>query len=84
MLAKYVELESWRQAALSPTYEAVVAMRADPDFAAYATFTRRWRQDVEQMRRTADDEGDGRFYYSGMWRRSSSWIDLRRTGRRRS
>ena len=65
-LAKYVELESWRQAALAPDYEPVTAMRVDPDFAAYTTFARRWQQEVDQLRRTADDEGDGRFYYTGM------------------
>ena len=65
-LAKYVELESWQQAALSPDYEPVATIRADPDFAAYANFARRWRQEVAQLRRTANDEGDGRFYYTGM------------------
>ena len=41
-------------------------MLDDPDFSGYATFDRRWSQEVGQIGRMADDEGDGRFYYSGM------------------
>jgi hypothetical protein len=65
-LAKYIELEIWRQAALATEYEPVAALAADPDFRAYATFERRWSQEVAQLRRMAGDEGDGRFYYTGM------------------
>jgi hypothetical protein len=65
-LAKYVELESWRQAAIVPAYEPVTAMAAVSDFDGYTTFARRWQQEIDQMRRMASDEGDGRFYYTGM------------------
>ena len=65
-LARYVELEIWRQASLSQGYEPVAALSDDPDFSGYSTFERRWSQEIDQMARMADDEGDGRFYYSGM------------------
>lgn len=65
-LARYVELEIWRQASLAEGYEPAAALLDDPDFSGYATFDRRWSQEIDQMGRMADDEGDGRFYYSGM------------------
>jgi len=45
---------------------AAAALAADPDFARYAGFEKRWAQEAAQMGRMAGDEGDGRFYYSGM------------------
>jgi len=65
-LARYVELETWRQASLANDYQPVVALQDDPDFDGYATFDKRWTQEVDQIGRMADDHGDGRFYYSGM------------------
>lgn len=65
-LARYAELEIWRQASLAEGYEPVVAVLDNPDFSAYATFDKRWAQEVDQIGRMANDEGDGRFYYSGM------------------
>lgn len=65
-LARYVELEIWRRAAATADYRPLPAVRDDPDFEAYATFDRRWAQEIDQMGRMAKDEGDGRFYYSGM------------------
>ncbi len=65
-LAKYVELEIWRQAATMPGYEPASALAIDSDFGRYAGFEKRWSQEVMQMGRMADDRGDGRFYYSGM------------------
>ena len=65
-LARYVELEIWRQASLTAGYEPVTAIVDDPDFAGYANFDTRWSQELGQIGRMADDEGDGRFYYSGM------------------
>lgn len=65
-LARYVELETWRQAALAEGYRPVSALLDDPNFDEYATFDKRWSQEIDQIRRMADDEGDGRFYYSGM------------------
>ena len=65
-LARYVELEMWRQASLAEAYEPTAALLTDPDFAGYATFDKRWSQELDQIGRMANDEGDGRFYYSGM------------------
>lgn len=65
-LARYVELESWRQASQNDAYQPLPAIQDDPDFAGYDTFPRRWSQEIDQIGRMADDHGDGRFYYSGM------------------
>lgn len=65
-LAKYVELESWRQAAGPNGYQPLPAMAEDPDFDGYDGFDSRWSQEVGQMKRQADQEGDTRFYYTGM------------------
>jgi hypothetical protein len=65
-LAKYVELEIWRQAATTPGYEPLAALVDDPGFEGYATFEKRWQQEVAQVKRMANARGDGRFYYSGM------------------
>ena len=65
-LARYVELETWRQASLADDYQPVVALQDDPNFDGYANFDKRWTQEVDQIGRMADDHGDGRFYYSGM------------------
>ena len=65
-LAKYVELESWRQAAETDGYQPLPAMAEDPDFDGYAKFDGRWSQEIGQMKRQADQEGDTRFYYTGM------------------
>lgn len=65
-LAKYVELESWRQAAETEGYHPLPAMADDPDFDGYTKFDGRWSQEVGQMKRQANQEGDTRFYYTGM------------------
>jgi hypothetical protein len=65
-LAKYVELAIWREAHQSPNYHPVADMVADPDFKEYTTFDRRWSQEMSQMKRQAGQEGDTRFYYTGM------------------
>jgi hypothetical protein len=64
-LAKYVELEIWKQAATSSSYTPITALEEDSDFKHYATFEQRWKQEVAQMKRMAGDRGDGRFYYTG-------------------
>ena len=64
-LARYAELEIWRQAD-SGKYVPIASTEALADFKAYAGFAKRWSQEINQMKRMADDEGDGRFYYSGM------------------
>jgi hypothetical protein len=65
-LAKYAELEIWRQAATMPDYQAVDALAADPEFEQYKRYEPHWSREVAQTRRMAKDVGDGRFYYSGM------------------
>ena len=64
-LARYAELETWRLASAN-SYLPVPEMGNLPTFGRYAGFERRWTNELAQIRRMADDEGDGRFYYSGM------------------
>ncbi len=65
-LAKYVELESWRQAATTAGYTPLPALNADPEFKGYATFSQRWGQELDQLRRQAEQPGETRFYYTGL------------------
>lgn len=65
-LARYVELEIWRQAYQTGAYQPHPAIQDNGDFSNYDTFPRRWTQEIDQVKRMADDVGDGRFYYSGM------------------
>ena len=64
--AKYIELAIWRAAAESSAYEPLEEIRHVSDFKQYRGFERQWSREVAQIRRVADDSGDGRFYYSGM------------------
>jgi hypothetical protein len=64
-LARYAELEIWRQAQIG-NYTPLPETASLTDFNNYTRFETRWSQEIDQMRRMADDEGDGRFYYSGM------------------
>ena len=64
-LARYVELEIWRQAAQSD-YQPTAALADDGDFDEYSGFDARWTQELDQIGRMANDEGEGRFYYTGM------------------
>lgn len=64
-LARYAELEIWRQGGL-PGYEPLPATSSLSEFGLYQGFETRWRQELDQMPRMFDDPGDGRFYYSGM------------------
>lgn len=65
-LARYAELGIWRAAYSTTAYAPVTALADDPDFDGYRNYPTRWDREVDQIRRMADDEGDGRFYYSGM------------------
>jgi hypothetical protein len=64
-LARYAELEIWRQAHAG-NYTPLPETDSLSDFGNYSGFETRWSQEIDQIRRMADDEGDGRFYYSGM------------------
>lgn len=65
-LAKYVEMEIWRQASLTQEYLPLPEMEADPDFKEYRSFQQRWRQEISQLKRQAGQEGENRFYLTGM------------------
>jgi ABC-type Fe3+-hydroxamate transport system substrate-binding protein len=65
-LAKYVEVAIWKQAFSSPNYESLAEMSDDPDFNDYKTFEKRWNQEIMTMKNQASQEGDTRFYYTGM------------------
>ncbi len=64
-LARYAELEIWRLGGL-PGYQPLSQTASLPNFDRYQNFETRWRQELDQMPRMYNDEGDGRFYYSGM------------------
>ena len=61
--AKYVELASWEAASQAIGFESL--LMSDSDFDQYNNFEQQWQQELAQMGRMADDEGDGRFYYTG-------------------
>lgn len=65
-IAKYGEFRIYALAATAPRYEPLPETVGDPEFHRYESYTRHWNSEVEQIRRMADDVGDGRFYYSGM------------------
>lgn len=65
-VALYNELEILRQAQIDGDYRPIEGMAADPEFDRYDTFEQRWGQEVAQIGRMAGNDGDGRFYYSGM------------------
>jgi hypothetical protein len=65
-LAKYVEVAIWKQAYSSPTYQSLSEIAQDPDFKDYETFEQRWQQEIMTMKNQADNQGDTRFYYTGM------------------
>lgn len=64
-LARYAELESWRLASANG-YLPISETGGLPRFDNYLLFERRWTNELAQIPRMADDNGDGRFYYSGM------------------
>ena len=38
----------------------------DPGFKNYAGYQQHWSQEIGQIKREANESGDGRFYYSGL------------------
>ena len=64
-LARYAELEIWRQAHES-SYMPLQKTGNIDDFKGYANFEQRWSRELNQFSQMADDVGDGRFYYAGM------------------
>jgi hypothetical protein len=65
-MARYVELETWRLASLDENYQPLGEIQKDSKFKDYRTFRDRWSRELDQIPRMASNEGDGRFYYTGM------------------
>ena len=65
-LAKYTELGAWRAAATTAGYAALPGLNADPTFSHYSTYPQRWSQELDQLRRQADQAGETRLYYTGL------------------
>jgi len=65
-MARYVELETWRLASMDENYQPLDEIQRDSKFKDYSTFPDRWNRELDQIPRMASDEGDGRFYYTGM------------------
>ncbi len=63
-LAKYVEIGIFEAAAEGG--DPVPALADDPDFHGYRNFTQRYNTEIISMRNAAGNEGDTRFYYTGM------------------
>jgi len=64
-LAKFVEVNSLRQAFLAPGYTPNPEMGEDPYFKQYKNFYRRWLQELIQLRNPSGS-GEIRFYMAGM------------------
>lgn len=65
-LAKYVELTSGREAALSPQYIPADESKGDPSFSGYAKRIRFFDMQLDEVRRMDQQQSETRFYYSGM------------------
>ncbi len=65
-LAKYTELAIWRSAFFSSSYLPLPSMDDDPGFSHYTNFEQIWLQQIQQIRSMVKDDGDTRFYYTGM------------------
>jgi hypothetical protein len=63
-LAKYAELELWRQGATAPGYEPMAPMAGVADFRDYAGFEQHWNSELVTLGHQAG-AGETRFYYSG-------------------
>jgi len=64
-IAKYGERFIYLLAAQAESYQPLPELSQDREFHQYRDAQLKWDQEVDQIRRMADDEGDGRFYYSG-------------------
>jgi hypothetical protein len=65
-LAKYVELALQSEAGRAPGYVPLPEVVRDRDFHGYRTRERFWSQQLDEVSRSAQREGEVRFYYSGM------------------
>jgi hypothetical protein len=64
--AKYTELAIWQAAAANPQYQPINETSVLSDFKRYQQFNGRWNNEVDQLGRASNGEGETRFYYSGM------------------
>ena len=64
--AKFVELDIWKAAFIAPNYQPLESIQRLPDFDNYDTFERAWSQEVAQLQRSAGQQSDTLFYYTGM------------------
>ena len=64
-IAKYTELSLPVLASETTSYTPLAALSLDKEFKNYRGAASKWDQEVQQIRRMASDDGDGRFYYSG-------------------
>jgi hypothetical protein len=65
-LAKYAELSLGLAAYHSEAYQPIPEVEADPDFKAYATQESYWNQQMDEIKRQSNQQGESRFYFSGM------------------
>jgi hypothetical protein len=63
-LAKYVELAIWRMAYEHTGY--ITTLMDDKAFKGYRTYPNRLKQELGQLGRQASQDGEVRFYYTGM------------------
>lgn len=64
-IAKYAELKISVLASETTSYTPLETMSQDKEFNTYRNAARAWDREIQQIRRMASDDGDGRFYYSG-------------------
>jgi hypothetical protein len=65
-LAKYAELTIGLKALQNENYKNVKAIESFSEFKKYKTFAKYYRQQIEEVRRSATRPNENRFYYSGM------------------
>ncbi len=65
-LARYTELRSWQLAASAADYQPVSQTDLLADFKDYQNYDQRWQREIYQLRRSVNESGEGRFYYTGM------------------
>jgi hypothetical protein len=65
-LAKYAELEIGRTAAETSTYHPLAAMDIDSDFNHYAGRAKFREDQLSELKRMTNNDGEVRFYYTGM------------------
>lgn len=65
-IGRYAEISVYRWAYETTDYSPAQEILEDPGFHRYERFEKRWVREIDQMKRMARDEGEGRFYYTGM------------------